>query len=185
MMTLSQAEAGRGGNAGQQPNQGAGGGQGQGGIQAPTGVDLGWCRGKNHCVVVQLSNTPGVAGVLKLYSLNSAGTAYNTTLSSCPASGGYDSHPDGQRSKKTPAGTHSVIDTGDRLVYNGREVNMYNPTYFKSFRPWSENRMAIHSGHVSGGNSHGCVRTSSNCAATIRQKADEDYSELKINISYF
>jgi hypothetical protein len=186
VMTLSQAEAGRGGGAApQQPAQGAGGGQGQGGVQAPTGVDLAWCRGKNHCVEVQLSNTPGRTGALKLYSLNSAGTAYNATLTNCPATGGYDTHPDGQRSKKTPAGVHSVIDTGDRLVYNGREVNMYNPTYFKSFRPWSENRMAIHSGHRAGSNSHGCVRTSDNCAATVRRKADEDQSELKIRITYF
>lgn len=193
MMTLS-AEAGRGGNgrpnqgAGNQaeaPEQGAAGGQGQGGVQAPTGVDLGWCGGKTHCVVVQLSNTPGVTGSLKLYSLNDEGTAYNTALSNCPASGGYDSHPDGQRSKQTPAGVHSVIDTGDRLIYNGREVNMYNPTYFKSFRPWSENRMAIHSGHVNGGNSHGCVRTSSSCAETVRNSADEGRSGLKIKISYF
>ncbi|MEZ4814177.1 MAG: hypothetical protein R3A80_03095 [Bdellovibrionota bacterium] len=183
MAIASPAFGGRGGT-----NQGAAGGQGNGGVQAPTGVDLSWCGGRTNCVLVSLSSTPGRKGKLKLYSLNSAGTAYNTTLSDCDAIGGLDSHPDGQRAKKTPAGVHSVIDTEDNLFYNGHYLNsVHNPTYFKSFRPWSSNRMAIHSGvDTMGGNSHGCVRTTSSCASTVRRKADSDgYSQMKIKIVYF
>jgi hypothetical protein len=179
-MTLSQAEAGRGG--------GAAGGQGNGGVQAPTGVDLSWCRGKNHCVEIQLSNTPGRPGKLNVYSLNSEGTAYNPSLRNCDAIGGLDSHPDGQLSKKTPAGVHSVIDTGDRLLYNGREINMTDPTYFHDpdlLNIRTSNRMAIHSGFGTvGGNSHGCVRTTASCADSVRRMADENHSEMKIKIVY-
>ncbi len=180
---VTQAEAGRGGGAapaqGQQANNNGGGGAGGNGNQG--GIDLGWCGGKEHCVLVKLA-APGQTGGLQMYSKTDTG-GYTRSLSGCPATGGVDNHPDGQRSIKTPGGVYPAKETADQLTYNDRLVGMYSATYFKSFFG-TTNRLAIHSGHRAGLNSHGCVRTTSNCASSVKTAADTSGLSMKINIYY-
>ncbi len=168
---MSQAVAGNG------PNGGGGGGG---------TADTSGCN-KEHCVLVKLPNRRGATGTLELYTKNEEGS-YEMVLGPCSASGGVDPHSDGAPSIKTPAGIHSVDETGDRLLYNGRYVNMYNATYFHDPDPMNirtRNRVAIHSGHVDGQNSHGCVRTSNSCAQKVREAADDSGLDMQVKVVYF
>jgi hypothetical protein len=149
-------------------------------------ANLNGCR-KTHCVLVKLPNERGAVGSLELYTKNENGQ-YQKVLGPCSASGGVSPHDDGAPSLKTPAGVHGVLDTADQLLYNGHYVNMYNATYFHDpdlLNIRTSNRMAIHSGHIDGQNSHGCVRTTATCAQKVRQAADNSGLDMQVKIAYY
>lgn len=151
-----------------------------------TEANLNGCR-KTHCVLVKLANQRGGVGTLELYTKNDQGQ-YQMALGPCSASGGVNPHNDGQPALKTPAGVHGVIETDDRLMYNGRYINMMNPTYFYDpdlLNVRTSNRVAIHSGHIDGENSHGCVRTTATCAQKVRQAADNSGLDMQVKVVYF
>jgi hypothetical protein len=124
--------------------------------------------------VVHVKLAPkGVTGKLWLDQLQPDGQSYKTVLSDCPASGGISPHPDGQPAIKTPAGTHVIWDTTRYLWYRGGWDTKHRPaTYFWKHSLKQTAVAAIHSGHIAGQNSHGCIRTSDSCAQAIYKAAN-------------
>lgn len=121
---------------------------------------------------------PGEKGTMWVDRLQSDGQSYKTVLSGCPATGGVSPHPDGSPAIKTPSGTHMIWDTTRYLWYRGGWDTKHRPaTYFwkHSFKQTAV--AAIHNGYIPGQNSHGCIRTSDECAQAIYTAANSVASE--------
>ena len=141
----------------------AGGGAPAAGGGAPA------ASGPNFLVKVSLSSQAGVKGSLTVFEKVNG---QYVSRKSCQAIGSvktnlFDSNP-ANKSVKTPSGNKRVYGTSSRLRYQGNWIGMSNATYFEESHG---NPIAVHTGDL-GGNSHGCVRTTSDCSAYIRSKAN-------------
>lgn len=159
LLTLSQAEAGRGG-----------------GNASPDG------RPK-YRVVVKL-NASNEKGTVQIYQQNAALPTTYDLIKTCNASGGnykpgtvglggvgdwiHNTRPEKDKAIKSPrtSGTW-VLDTSANLWYKGAWSSYNNAVYYAEK---GGNPIALHSGNLNQ-NSHGCIRN--DCPAFIKAKADE------------
>ncbi|MEZ4815723.1 MAG: L,D-transpeptidase [Bdellovibrionota bacterium] len=123
-------------------------------------------------VVVQLAGEgkTGSTTILKK-KVDDEGNYTWSRIDKCQSSNGFETRTTGDRAFKTPAGRFQPLDTSNKLLYQGSWDSHGPATYYFVLQATADANKrgfaAIHNGHVSGRNSHGCVRTENDCAREV------------------